>query len=65
MTKHQAIIQHIALREQFWGKYSPVRYAYGYVRCLFHKQSLIESASEGIRHYIAEYGTAAALNAKL
>jgi hypothetical protein len=65
MTKHQAIIQHIALREQFWGKYSPVHYAYGYVRCLFHKQSLVESASAGLRNLIAEHGTAAALNAKL
>ena len=65
MTKHQAIVEHIALREQFWGKYSPVKYAYGYVRCLFHKQSLIESASVGLRTYIADYGTAAALNAAL
>lgn len=65
MTKHQAIVEHIALREAFWGKYSPIRYGYGYVRCLFHKQSLIESASEGLRHYIATYGTAAKLNASL
>ena len=65
MTKHQAIVEHIALREAFWGKYSPVKYAYGYVRCLFHKQSLIEGASAGLRKYIADYGNASNLNASL
>lgn len=62
MTKTQAIKQHIALREQFWGKYSKIKYAYGFFRCMFHKQSLIESASEGLKRYIADYGTAANLN---
>ena len=65
MTKIEAIKEHIALRETFWGEYSKVKYAYGFVRCMFHKQSLIESASAGIRTYIAEYGTAANLNKSL
>lgn len=65
MTKIQAIKEHIALREEFWGKYSKVKYAYGFVRCLMHKQSLIEGASAGLRTYIAEYGTAANLNKML
>jgi hypothetical protein len=65
MTKVEAIKEHIALREQFWGKYSAIKYAYGFVRCLFHKQSLIEGASQGLRKYIADYGTAAKLNAQL
>lgn len=65
MTKVEAIKEHIALREVFWGKYSMMKYAYGFVRCLFHKQSLIEGASEGLRHYIKVYGTAANLNKAL
>jgi hypothetical protein len=65
MTKIEAIKEHIALREEFWGKYSMVKYAYGFVRCLFHKQSLIEGASAGLRAYIRDYGTAANLNKSL
>jgi hypothetical protein len=65
MTKIEAIKEHIALREAFWGKYSMVSYAYGFVRCLFHKQELIEGASAGLRIYIRDYGTAANLNKSL
>ena len=65
MTKIEAIKEHISLREEFWGKYSIVKYAYGFVRCLFHKQELIEDASVGLRTYIKEYGTAANLNKSL
>lgn len=65
MTKTQAIKQHIALREQFWGKYSMIKYAYGFFRCMLHKQSLIEGASEGLKRYIADYGTAENLRNKL
>lgn len=65
MTKVEAIKEHIALREAFWGKYSKMKYAYGFFRCLFHKQSLIEGASAGLREYIKDYGTAANLNKSL
>ena len=60
MTKTQAIKQHIALREQFWEiKYNPLQYAYGFVRCMLHTQETIERANEGVRQWIADYGTAA------
>lgn len=66
MTKTQAIKQHIALREQFWErKYNPLHYAYGFVRCMMHSQETIERANKGLRQWIADYGTARQLNAKL
>jgi hypothetical protein len=66
MTKVEAIAEHIQLREQFWEiKYNPLHYTYGFVRCLFHSQSTIESASKELRRWIRDYGTARELNAKL
>ena len=58
MTKAQAIREHIALREQFWEfNYNPIHYAYGFFRCMLHSQAVIESANEGLRQLIADYGT--------
>ena len=65
MTKIEAIKEHIALREQFWKPYSKLGYAYGFFRCMFHSQAVIESASRGLRQWIRDYGTAAKLNATL
>jgi hypothetical protein len=63
MTKVEVIKEHIKLREIFWEyRYSPLQYAYGFVRCLMHSRATLEGANRGLHRLIADFGTASKLN---
>ena len=59
MASKKSVKEFLKLRQQFWGKLSPIRYSFDYVRSrLFFSTETIESGVRGVTILINLYGTA-------
>jgi len=59
MASKKSVKEFLKLRQQFWGKISPIRYSFDYARArLFYTTETIESGVGGVTTLINLYGTA-------